>query len=475
MTRLPSRRRKSNLPRIGLVVGAAIAVGLASLFLLALPLLAPSAVRQSPYVTEFTLPTPSSEPVGIAVDAEGTVWVGLAKAKRLLSYSPGTQTFREFAIPTDAPSTMIWDVAVDPQGRIWFPSFEDNAIWRFDPGSAQFRQYPIPTAAAQPIAVAVAPDGAVWFTELRGAKLGRIPPGQDSVEEFVVPTANVFLGDLFLAADGTVWFTEIATSDIAQNGVGHFDPRTQAFTKFRAGETLLSPTGLVLVNGGIWFAEHGGSLVSKLDPESGRVTRYATSPSAVNPTSLPYWLALDAAGDLWFNEHTANRLARFDPVSETLVEYEVPTRGRDTILNILQFAVAPTGEVWFTELTENRIGVVDPRVPVPFRVEVSPRTLQLDQGAEARTIVVVNGQSNRTLQLQASGSFTGSGRLLNVTVSFEPREFAGLTGALEAVLTLRLPPSLGPGDYTLTVGATDGFVSRSIVIRLRVDALSPAS
>jgi virginiamycin B lyase len=451
------------------MIGVAVAVALLALLFVAFPLLGPPTVQRSRYVTEFTLPSSDSDPLGIAVDTQGKVWVGLTTAKQLLSYTPATRTFREFAIPTDARSTTVWDMAVDLRGRIWFPSFEDNAFWRFDPASSEFHHYPLATESAQPIAVAIAPDGTVWFTELRGAKLGRIRPDSDRVEEFPVPTTEILLGDLHLAPDGTVWFAQIATSDVSKNRVGRFDPKTETFSEIQPDHTLFSPTGIAIVGGEVWLAEHGGSLIAKLEPDSGRVTRYATSPGTVSPASLPYWLAVDGTDTLWFNEHQANRLARFDPKSETLVEYEVPTRGSSGIANVLQFAVAPTGEVWFTEWTENKIGVVDPRTPIPFGIEVSPRTLELGQDAEVKTLVVVNGQSDRAIQLRAAGSFTATGRLLNVSAVFEPEEFARLLGdEEEAALTLLVPSSLAAGNYTLTVGATDGSVVRSVVVRLRV-------
>lgn len=441
-----------------------------ALYLGALPLFGPPTVQRSRYVTELVLPIANSEPLGIAVDREGTVWVALTKAKRLLSYMPSTQTFREFAIPTDAAATMIWDIAVDPTGRVWFPSFEDNAIWRFDPSTTEFRRYDLPTVNAQPVAVTIAPDSTVWFTELQGAKLGRIRVDSDRVEEFPVPSQGVGLGDLFLASDGTVWFTEIGFSSNAQNRLARFDPQSQSFTEFEPSQTIFSPTGIAVVNGEIWFAEHGGSLIGKLEPSSGHITRYATSPSTINPASLPYWLAVDSAGALWFNEHYANRMARFDPATESLVEYEVPTRGRDGIANVLQFTVAATGEVWFTEWSENKIGMVDPRVPLPFEVAISPTVLQLRSGAEVQTTIVVSSQSDTAVQLGASGSFTLSGRLLNVTALFEPAQFARVAGEASSILTLSVASSQPIGNYTLTVSVTDGSVARSLIVRLRVDA-----
>lgn len=424
------------------------------------------AVKDSanPYITEFALPTPNSGPLAIAADTNGDIWVAANNITSLIHFDPETKVFTEFKIPTDVRSSNIWDMAIDKERTVWFTSASDNSVWSFDLEEKSFKQYRAPTPNSFSFRLALDQDGNVWFTELYGGKIGLIKADTKEIVEYEPTTQDSGPSDLFIDPDGGVWLTETFVHRIAR-----FDARTATFKEYVSPNQIFSPTGIIVGSRGeVWIAEHGGSLLTKLVLGNGSVVKYPTSLSPTYPISLPYWLDTDESGNIWFNEHTGNRIGRFDPSTETLVEYILPSGSLGGLVNALQFTIAPDGKVWFTELTENKIGVIDTSREVPFSVRV-PSDASVTMGGTVEIPVLLSGSSEKPLSLNASATFSFSGRLLNAKVQFNPEYVPSFNEQdLRLDLVLELGTSLKPGNYTLGVSASDGAVVVSAMLHLWV-------
>ena len=67
------------------------------------------------------------------------------------------------------------------------------------------------------------------------------------------------------------------------------------------------------------------SLFVMLDPKTGHVKQFATSPATTRITpTLPYYNDY-RNGKLWFNEQDGNAVAYYKPESKTLIEYHIST------------------------------------------------------------------------------------------------------------------------------------------------------
>lgn len=417
----------------------------------------------SPYITEFSLPTPNSGPLSIAADSSGDIWIAANNITSLIRFNAETKVFTEFKIPTDIKSSSMWDMAIDKHGKIWFTSASDNSVWRFDSEKSSFKQYPAPTPESFPFRLALDHDGNVWFTELYGGKIGLIKANSDEIVEYEPPTQDSGPSDLFIDPEGGIWFTETFVHKIAR-----FDPKTGAFKEYASPQQIFSPTGIVVGSRGeVWVAEHGGSLLTKLVLGNSSVVRYPTSPGASYPISLPYWLDTDGSGNIWFNEHTGNRIGRFDPSREVLVEYILPKGSAGGLVNALQFTVAPYGKVWFTELTENKIGVLDTFRRVPFGVSV-PSNASVTVNGTLEVPVLLSGSSERPLSLNASATFSFTGRLLSTRTQFSPEHVPSFNDQSKSNLVIQLGEDVKPGEYTLGVSSSDGAVIVSAMLHLRV-------
>jgi streptogramin lyase len=81
------------------------------------------------------------------------------------------QTFTEFTIPTASSGPL--GVAADPDGNLWFAETNGNQIGRITTAGV-FTEFVIPTSGSFPYEIASGPDGNLWFTEFGSNKIGRI-------------------------------------------------------------------------------------------------------------------------------------------------------------------------------------------------------------------------------------------------------------------------------------------------------------
>lgn len=435
----------------------------------------------SPYITEYEL-LKDSAPNGITVDNNGTVWVVASNSSMLMKFDPRNERFTEFKIPTDATLIMAWGMLADRDNKIWFTDEKNNVIWQFDPATETFTNSTLLTKRSEqglpafPLQLTEDRTG-IWYTLLFGNKIGIVSKEDPRfIQEFSPATDSSGPSGLFIR-EGQVWFTQAFANRVGVLNqaalaplylAGHTSPGM--LLEFAPDETLYSPTGLYIDNKGtMWITEHGASLVSGYKLSTGSLFRFATSINEHHETTLPYWLRHDSSGNIWFNQHTGNRIATFDIENYKLTEYEVPTRDPEYgyMANVLNLATAPDGRVWFTALTADKIGVVDPSVPIPFDID-AVRKVEVSRGGSVTIPLSISKAEDFMEELTplVSSSTTFTGKLANMTAIFKPAVIKPDTQQLELVINTDRTMKLG--NYTITVGVTDGLVIRSVVIEFVV-------
>jgi streptogramin lyase len=128
----------------------------------------------------------------------------------------------------------------------------------------------------------------------------------------------------------------------------------------------------------IFFSDHGSSrVVSSLGgdinsnpfQQSSSYVSYWTSPSQVYPTTLPGQIAKDKMQrNIYFPEHGGNRIAKINVESGEMTEYDIPTGPLSTTIFI---ALSDDGKkVWFTEWASNKVAYLDTTIPIPFNMKI---------------------------------------------------------------------------------------------------------
>ncbi|MDF0681293.1 MAG: hypothetical protein P0116_10040 [Candidatus Nitrosocosmicus sp.] len=432
-------------------------------------------VNSNLYVSEFILPVPCSQPVGLAVDKDNNVWVASGKLGSLLVFNTTTLEFDKIIeIPnwpeqTRIMGSMIWNMKFDKNGDLWFTDELSNSIWKYFVKEGKFENYRLLEEGGYPQSIALDSDGNVWFTQFFGNRLGFIEPSKvitnttEGISELDMsrqidfqtmgPISNGFgFGNTNTNtkvnsttptnANETLWFST-ATFPVGGHIIG-YDVTAEALTIHDVTYTHNVPFSIAEdENGLLWANSHIANLFFSLNPDTGEIRQYATSnPSASgNLTTLPYYNVY-RDGKLWFNEHYGNAIASYDPKNKTLVEYYIPSQNSLWVnsSNPLRFTFDNNGSIWFTEWTENKLGVItkDRFDQIPISLEVSKDKVVLDSKNNKSDIIdiyifskitnssITDSNDNSTndnnnpmnITMGVTSSLVKDGKLANITASF---------------------------------------------------------
>ncbi len=323
-------KRRGSIAKAGLVLTfAALLVGLLGT--------AASAVLGD--ITEFAIPTPASQPNGIAAGPDGNLWFTEfgGSANKVASITTGG-AITEYSLPT--PGAGPRGIASGGGSSVYFTEWTANKIGRINTGTGVVTEFAIPTAASQPDGIVLGPDGNLWFTESAGNKIGKLLPGSGTVLEFAIPTANSQPSAITAGPDGNLWFVENNGNKIGRVTTAG------VFTEFVIPTANSQPNGIVAgSDGNLWFTENNTDKIARVTP-AGVFTEYALAAG-----SAPTGITAGADGNLWFNEAGTNKVARATTAG-VVTEFAIPTASSVAT----GIASGADMNLWFTEYGTNRIG-----------------------------------------------------------------------------------------------------------------------
>jgi virginiamycin B lyase len=269
-------------------------------------------------------------------------------------FSPTTQTFESFAIPTAGAAPEGVAVLNRPgYTEVWFAESGADRIGRLiytDTANYTLQEYGLATGS-RPLNIVVDGSGRAWFTESGLSRIGRINSATGVSSEFVISTANVGLMDLAIAPNGSIWFTERGADRVGRLVVtSTTDYAVRDFTVSLTSNAGLA--GIVVENDdSIWAALGNQNKLARLQPSVPRVDR---TPALTPPPAYPFKLAIDPDGvRMWFTELDGNHITLASGSTlEYGLRYAVPT----TDSRPYGLAVNSSGSVWFSEQLGGKIG-----------------------------------------------------------------------------------------------------------------------
>lgn len=434
----------------------------------------PSYNKSSKYVQDFSIPILDADLRGISVDKQGDVWFYMANASTIGRFSVPENKFREYEVtaPTVSSEAVIrlagGQITFDKDGNVWFTDARANAIGRLDPISAEIKMFPIPTKDSGPLGITMDKKGQVWFTEILGDRIGRLDTARGLMDEFLLDKNS---GPALITSDsnGNIWFTLAYVGGIAMLEPEKVSAGTGNGITQYALDGFFSPFGLAVSDDTIWVSDHGGSKIGRFLPSSGSLTLYWTSsvkelPVREFPDTLPSQLLLDSKGRLWFAEHVGNRIGKLDPSRNLITEYEVPTR---PLTITLWIAMAPDGNVWFTEWASNKIGFVNASTPAPFTITTSKNVEVIQPGGSVQNDVFVTWHNNQSLNiaLGIEGMTDAGPGHLEPTFS-NPTLIS--VNTRKTSLMLSADESIKQGTYSIMVRASADMVSQLTMLTILV-------
>ena len=408
---------------------------------------------------EWQLP-PASNPVGVFVDANDTIWFTESGRDVIGRLTPSTNQLTEWTLPgatgtAGSPNLKPWGIYVQ---------------------SALTGQYHNIT------------DRYVWFTELSNNAIGRLQVTNNLLIIWDLNSLNIIpglkYGPMDITVDsstpGNVIFSASTGDRISmlQNCGTTCTGYTEYVMPSRASIAKSTSVDFDSSRGAVWFTEYNTGIVgyADLSAQGGLGTVPTSTPCVIPPTAGPSCAGPSAYTTKTVTPTIANNVQGIsssgNPLPPTTVstfqgpingitEYKVPTNNS----RINSVTVDYHGNAWFTEsnVTINRIARMS--IPFVFTLSVSPNSRTVDRGQSSTFSVSVGVTSgySRPVQLSISNP-------QNVSASFNPPVGAP---PFSSILTLVTSNSTLPGTYTMTVTATSSGQNRTSQIILIVNPPPP--
>jgi streptogramin lyase len=282
----------------------------------------------SPNGTLWTPVRVGAKPEGI-VYAGGEIWVAETGANAIGRIDPVTFQYTEFRVPT--PGAQPVGLAYDPVNKLVYFTEDfsgaggNGQIGYFNPAtlsaSVGITEKALPNASStpQPMGITYNPaDGNLWFVENGANQVGMFDPatGTFNSTPYSVPGASSHPGpeQITAGADGNLWFSESGTGT-GSGLIDMFSPTSRAFAangpySLPAGAN--NPNGAILgitsgPDGDIYFTAGGVGQVGWFNPQAVAASgsnygQEITVMNTPNAASAPDGIATGPDGNVWFTE-----------------------------------------------------------------------------------------------------------------------------------------------------------------------------
>lgn len=254
-------------------------------------------------VRQYRLRTPNSDPQGLFVDRDGSVYVaehgGPYLGTHVARISPGGRV-TEWNDTDEEPM----GVAPGPGATIWFTQ-RCAGLGVLKGG--KLKQYIVPGITGESSAIVRAPDGALWFSEDGTVRIGRVDRSGKLTTFaglYYESKYNDIANAVAVGPDGNLWWTAFDS-----NAIWSTDLHGRVVHVYHIPTPGSQPWGIVNGrDGALWFTEWGGNKIGRVTT-TGIFTEYPLP----TPGAKPQGIARNADGSMWFAESAANSIGRIAP------------------------------------------------------------------------------------------------------------------------------------------------------------------
>ncbi|MGV0853323.1 Ig-like domain-containing protein [Mycolicibacterium phlei] len=394
---------------------------------------APVAVSATTLVAR--LERAGSRPSGVAVGADGTVYVINSGANTLSVLSADATSILSTVHVGASPSA----VRVGSDGRVWVANGADGTVTVLDPtGTAVDATIGV---GSSPTGLAIGPDGSVYVANTGDGTISVIDPATNAV-------------DRTIAIGGTP--TGIAAGPDGRLYVADFDSTVTVFDP-AAGDTAVAidgaganPFGIAVGADGTVYVTHpvDGTL-SILTPTA---TGYTGRTVAVGPA--PTAVAVTADGFIYVTESGAAGVTVVDPHTFTTTTVAAGT-GPNSI------AAGPDGNVFVTNGESDTLSIIDTQTgsSAAISVGVNPNTVTVDSDG---ALSVTNNYDNTVSVIKHPVGEVTTGEVSTGTVTTGTVTTGAVTGTGYTIATGGGPSRVvvsPDGRYAYIASAENGTVS----------------
>jgi len=448
--------------------------------------------KQSGFIREFAVPIKELGLKGITTDTNENVWFyhSTNKTSTIFRFDSKTESFTQYDVRGD---TVVEVPIINLAGGqltfdklrniIWFTDARTNSIGKLHVNEERIELIPLPTPRAGPMGIVLSPDQKyVWFAEIIGDKIAKLDIESNEITEYSTGRET---GPTLLAFDdrGVLWVTSSYSNNVFHVEPGLLDSiiSSSIIPLTLPKPDLFSPFGIAVVTKDrtqkIFVSDHGSSRVIYSDVSLQSYISYWTSPSKIYPTTLPSQIVSDKAGNIYFVQHGGNRISKIDVNSGIMTEYDIPTGPLSTVVFL---SISNDGKrVWFTEWAANKIGYLDTVISVPFSLQINEVQTKISRNTPYEIDALVTAESqNSPISLASLGlavvGMSDEG-LKGITYNANPQwlDMANYS-QINSKITLEADNTAQAGKHTLMVRVSafekdDLVVSKLFPVSIDID------
>jgi len=140
-------------------------------------------------VTEFPIPR-GSDPFGLAVTANDTVWVAEEVGNVVAKLDAQTGELVPHDVPTERSD--LHGMGMDAKGNLWVAATEAGKLVKIEAQTGKATEFTPPSADAGPYSVDVdTKRNLIWVNEIFSDRIARFDPSNNTFVEFPLPSADL--------------------------------------------------------------------------------------------------------------------------------------------------------------------------------------------------------------------------------------------------------------------------------------------
>jgi sugar lactone lactonase YvrE len=267
----------------------------------------------------------SGAPTNVAANALREIWVSSAEADTVQKFNEGGGKVSALG-PLEAPCSGQLDgpsgVAVDANGNLWVTDSLDGIVRKFSfAGKCLIQVGGEGTEAGQfkdPRGVAVDPHGNVWIADTGNNRIQELSPEGVFIRQ-IGPELDNGAGKLQapsgVAADlhGHVWVADTGNARVAELGeTGEYLSQIGATNTSGCDSVMCQPMQVaVALNGDVWVADYGSNRVDWFSEKGELISEVGTAGSQPGQLESPTGVTVDSGGNTWVADTGNKRLDKF--------------------------------------------------------------------------------------------------------------------------------------------------------------------
>jgi len=235
------------------------------------------------------------------------------------------------------------DFYVGIDGDLFIIDRQDE-LWMIDPETGNYRDW-WGIGGVEMMDVVQTQSNMVWWT-ISDTLFGNLNLETNAIQSWDL--AYYFENPLNLGPlsyqDGSLW---LAPYYAPYDGIFRFDLSSHELCLY---ESPIYASDLIILDGMLWLTNWQNDSLMRMDPDTGRLLRYATGGDIHTVDSN---LQTDGSQLLWTEDVLNGKIASFDPDSLTMTAYNLPDGEQPRNLDLR------AGKVWYTNATGS-FGRLDP-------------------------------------------------------------------------------------------------------------------